>query len=115
MEGCSIKELSRQRSITQDLVFRYANEVASALKHLHGESIIWNGCCVDHVLVNARGQLRLMNFGLSQDESGDSAVDFRHVKLGRFRWMAPESFRDLQYSPKTDIWAFGCFVVEILT
>lgn len=41
MEGGSIKELSRQRSITQDLVVRYASEVASALKHPHGESIIW--------------------------------------------------------------------------
>lgn len=41
MEGGSIKELSRQRSITQDLVVRYASEVASALKHPHGGSIIW--------------------------------------------------------------------------
>lgn len=116
MSGGSIKELRRQDHIPQSLMIKYAREVASALKHLHGDRIIWNGCCADHVLLDSRGKLRLVSFGLSRKGSGDLVKELQHANLDhRLRWMAPEAIQNLQYSPQTDIWAFGCFVVEMLT
>lgn len=112
----SIKELTRQGSITQDLIVTYAGKVASALEYLHGNHIIWNGCCADHVLLDSRGRPRLISFGLSRKGSGELVKALRHADLEhRLRWLAPEAVQYLQYGQKTDIWAFGCFVVEMLT
>ena len=35
--------------------------------------------------------------------------------IGPVRWMAPESIKENKYSTKSDVWAFGVTIVEILT
>ena len=116
VSGGSIKEVRRQGHIPQSLMIRYAREVASALQHLHDDRIIWNGCCAEHVLLDSRGKLRLVSFGLSRKGNGDLVKELRNADLDhRLRWMAPEAIQNLQYSSKTDVWAFGCLMVEMLT
>ena len=35
--------------------------------------------------------------------------------IGPIRWLAPECINDQKYSLKSDVWAFGITIIEILT
>ena len=36
-------------------------------------------------------------------------------RVGPIRWMAPECIKESKYSTKSDVWAFGITIVEIVT
>lgn len=40
---------------------------------------------------------------------------YEQSEVGPLRWMAPESLSKAQYSQKSDVWAFGITVIEIVT
>jgi len=59
-------------------------------------------------------RIKIGDFGLSR-LSVQGADDSTASETGPLRWMAPECLTKRMYSRKSDIWAFGCVVIEILT
>lgn len=55
---------------------------------------------------------KISDFGFSRES--DSEQNITETVVGPLKWMAPECFQR-QYSQKSDVWAFGVTVVEILT
>ncbi|KZT36416.1 kinase-like protein [Sistotremastrum suecicum HHB10207 ss-3] len=100
--------------------------VAAGLHHLHKNQIIHGDIKSGNVLMTDNGVPVLADFGLATLAEDDSlGLTNEHVTTttgtshGTPRWMAPEFFQhdaDSQKSTKeTDVWAFGCFVLELFT
>jgi serine/threonine protein kinase len=118
MEQGSIKDMiGRVRGIGIEQIRRYTHSVASALAYLHDRQIIWNGCSADHVLLDLEDNPKISGFGSfrRKDKNGKTARLEPEEVHRRLRWLAPEAANGSICSRRTDVWALGCFVVEMIT
>lgn len=118
MEQGSIKDrIRRGRSIEIEQIRRYTGSVASALVYLHDRQMIWNGCSADHVLLDSEDNPKISGFGsFRQRDSHGKVARLEPEEVHRYlRWMAPEAAKESICSRRTDVWALGCFVVEMVT
>lgn len=118
MEQGSIKDkIGRVRGIDIEQIRRYTRGVASALAYLHDRQIIWNGCSASHVLLDLEDNPKISGFGSFRRKNRDgkfAQLEPEEVHH-RLRWLAPEAARRSICMRRTDVWALGCFVVEMIT
>ncbi|KAG8950605.1 hypothetical protein FRC03_012790 [Tulasnella sp. 419] len=95
-----------------------AIDVARGLKYLHSISVAHGDLKGENVLIDSNHRASLCDFGMSQflDEAcriSGFTTSTAGGTTGRFA--SPEILEDKPKSSATDIWAFGCLVVQILT
>lgn len=91
-------------------------DVAYAMSYLHEKNIVHSDLKSDNVLLRRNGKAVLSDFGLSSIiensdcETGDS-------NTGAIRWLSPELclVPPQRCSFASDVWAYGCVILEIAT
>ena len=110
-----------------DIALEYARQVAEALAAAHSKGIVHRDVKPSNVKVNAEGSVKVLDFGLARDGSfveahdgspaprgdglSDSAAD---GVAGSPAYMSPEQARGGHVDVRTDVWAFGCLLYELL-
>ncbi|KIK34492.1 hypothetical protein CY34DRAFT_639381 [Suillus luteus UH-Slu-Lm8-n1] len=103
---------------------RMLEDVSAGLRYLHSESVIHGDITGANILIDKGGHARLIDFGLStivQPLIDQSHVAISSVRHGAIRYAAPELVLadDTHESPvsleKTDIYSFGCVMLEVLS
>lgn len=89
----------------------YAGSLLLALEHLHDRSIIYRDLKPDNVMLDARGYIKLIDFGIAKrlDDSGRT-----FTCLGTPHYMAPEMLRRQCYGTEVDIWALGVLLYALV-
>jgi len=82
--------------------------------HLSSEGLVHRDLAARNVLLNASLTPAVSDFGMSRLAEENAAV-YSKADVGPLKWMAPESLQSKLYSQKTDVWAFGVTVIEVLT
>ena len=105
----------------------YACQVAEALQAAHEHGIVHRDLKPANVKVTPHGTVKVLDFGLAKAiwgtegkadlaqataVTGDGTVT-GHV-LGTPGYMSPEQARGAEVDQRTDIWAFGCLLYELL-
>jgi serine/threonine protein kinase len=93
-------------------------QVLSGLAHAHSHGITHRDIKPDNIMVDATGsfgdQVRILDFGLAKLREGTSALTTGFV-VGTPSYMAPEQTLALPVDERTDIYACGVVLFEMLT
>ena len=64
-----------------------------------------------NIFVAADGICKIADFGFAIKASSE----FLDISLGSPLYMAPEAIYQRKYGPKTDVWAFGVIIYELIS
>ena len=128
LEGESLADRLKRGPLPLDDVFEYGTQIADALDKAHRQGIVHRDLKPGNIMLT-RGGAKLLDFGLAklalkqeQPLSGLTTEATAHRNLtqegtivGTFQYMAPEQLEGLDADPRTDIFALGAVLYEMLT
>jgi serine/threonine-protein kinase len=104
-----------------------ARQIAQALEAAHERGIIHRDIKPSNISLTRDGVVKVLDFGLAKSVGGDAfsphathsptvmTMTREGSLIGTAAYMSPEQARGLAVDRRTDIWAFGCVLFEMLT
>jgi eukaryotic-like serine/threonine-protein kinase len=100
-----------------------ARQIAEALEAAHERGIVHRDLKPGNVMIRPDGTVKVLDFGLAKDLRAEAAAlaptvalqTEAGVMMGTPAYMSPEQVRGEVVDRRTDIWAFGCVLFEMLT
>jgi Tol biopolymer transport system component len=122
VEGETLADRIRRGPVPVTDALTIARQIADALDAAHEKGIIHRDLKPANIKVTPGGVVKVLDFGLAKAASGEvqsSTVTLGGTQegtiLGTAAYMSPEQARGQAVDKRTDIWAFGCVVYEMLT
>ena len=115
VEGGTLEDkLQEKKVLPWEQVIYFALQICDALACSHAQGVVHRDIKPANFLLNRSGQLKLSDFGLA------SVADSRRITAagktaGTFLYMAPEQIRGQEVTDKTDLYALGCVLYELIT
>src|SRR5580693_4115824 len=122
------QRVKREGAVPIEEALGIAKQIAEALEAAHEKGIIHRDLKPANVKLTPEGKVKVLDFGLAKASSygvtnediGNSptlsgAATMPGVILGTAAYMSPEQARGKAVDKRTDIWAFGCVLYELLT
>jgi len=105
-----------------------ARQIAAALDVAHERGIVHRDLKPANIMLASDGSVKVLDFGLATEHAGGAGLaegSLTHsptimmptvdgVLLGTVPYMSPEQARGKAVDKRTDIWAFGCVLYEML-
>src|SRR5579859_4886937 len=112
--GGTLKQRSA-RSMPLSEITRVIHEVAGALTYAASMGIIHRDVKPVNVLLDTSGRAVLSDFGIAKVLASSAAVSRSGAGVGTPEYMSPEQCRGGQVDARTDIYALGVMLYEMLT
>jgi len=131
VEGSTLADRIAEGAMPVDEVLPIAKQIADALEAAHEQGIIHRDLKPANIKLRTDGTVKVLDFGLAKAldtgiASGASAtlsptltspavMTGMGVMLGTAAYMSPEQAKGRAVDKRSDIWAFGCVLYEMLT
>jgi eukaryotic-like serine/threonine-protein kinase len=111
---------SAPRGVPPAAAVAIARQIAAGLDAAHERGIIHRDLKPANIKITPDGTVKILDFGLAVAGGADSGFDPATVTLpggilGTPAYMSPEQARGQLVDRRTDIWAFGCVLYEMLS
>ncbi len=128
VEGPTLAERLSTGPIPVNEALAIGRQITEALEAAHGKGIVHRDLKPANVKLAQDGRVKVLDFGLAKACDEQSATEYLSqaptmpagptqagVVLGTMAYMSPEQARGRPVDKRTDIWAFGCVLYEMLT
>jgi Tol biopolymer transport system component len=120
--------IRRDGAVPIEEALAIAKQIAEALEAAHEKGIIHRDLKPANVKLTPEGKVKVLDFGLAKAFAGDTSTEdvsnsptlsmaatMQGVILGTAAYMSPEQAKAKAVDKRTDIWAFGAVLYELLT
>jgi hypothetical protein len=120
VEGETLADRIRRGPLPTSEAVAIARQIASGLQAAHAKGIIHRDLKPANVKITPDGIVKLVDFGLAkllQSLNIDETmldISRQGLVVGTVAYMSPEQARGKHIDERTDIWAFGCVLYEML-
>jgi len=126
LEGETLSERLARGPLPSEQTLRYGVEIADALDKAHRQGIVHRDLKPANVMITKSG-VKLLDFGLAKvmapaaEKSSLTSLPTQQnltqegTILGTFQYMAPEQLEGKEADARTDIFAFGAVLYEMVT
>ncbi|HEV2422489.1 MAG TPA: LpqB family beta-propeller domain-containing protein [Candidatus Acidoferrales bacterium] len=128
VEGPTLAERIKQGAIPLDEALQIAKQIAEGVEYAHERGIVHRDLKPGNIKITNSDAVKILDFGLAKAVEGEpGSVDISSsptisrmatqagVILGTAAYMSPEQAKGKAVDRRTDIWAFGCVLYEMLT
>ena len=129
VEGAELTRRMAEGPISVDETRAIARQIAAGLEAAHESGIVHRDLKPANIMQTPEGEIKILDFGLAQAWLGDAANQQESATsptmtaamtqvgavLGTAAYMSPEQARGSAVDRRTDIWAFGVILFEMLT
>jgi Tol biopolymer transport system component/predicted Ser/Thr protein kinase len=124
VEGPTLSEVIAAGPMPLTEVISTAGRLVDAISAAHARGILHRDLKPANIKVSDSGGVKILDFGLARvlehdstarRESAELTRQSAQVLIGTASYMSPEQARGQQLDERTDIWAFGCVLFEMLT
>ena len=130
VEGQTLAERlqgQRAKGVGLNEALAIARQIADALDAAHDRGIVHRDLKPANIALSTGGVVKVIDFGLAKPGTGAAGRDeitnsptmmaptVEGMVLGTAPYMSPEQARGKAVDKRTDIWAFGCVLYEMLT
>lgn len=114
VDGMTVREKIAAGSLQVADCIRYAIQIGEALQEAHSKGIVHRDIKADNIMVSSKNQVKVMDFGLAKIK-GSLKLTRSSSTLGTLGYMAPEHIQGGEVDARSDIFAFGVVLFEMLT
>ncbi|MGA8621153.1 MAG: protein kinase [Candidatus Sulfotelmatobacter sp.] len=122
LEGKTLTEAVRRGPLPLSKAIDYGVQIAHGLAAAHEKGIIHRDLKPDNVFITKEGRVKILDFGLAKLIQPNElltavapTVTVPGVAMGTVGYMSPEQVRGLTIDQRSDIFAFGAILCEMVT
>lgn len=121
VEGKTLADILAKERLSVETSLDLAIQISDALAEAHSRGIIHRDIKPANIIVNEKGQAKVLDFGLAKFIEAESREDTvkrlnsSGAVMGTVPFMSPEQLRGKRLDARTDIFSFGGLIYEMLT
>jgi serine/threonine protein kinase/Tfp pilus assembly protein PilF len=114
IEGQSLKDKIASGSLTLKEAIDISIQIARGLEEAHEKEVIHQDIKTSNIMVNSKGQVKIMDFGLAKMVKGSRFTE-EGKTMGTVAYMSPEQASGGNTDTRTDVWSLGVVLYEMIT
>jgi len=125
LEGQTLREKLDAGAVSQRQAVDWSLQVAKGLSAAHGRGVVHRDLKPENVFVTTDGHVKILDFGLAKKMEAEASPETNaptgtgHTEpgtvMGTMGYMSPEQVRGLPVDHRSDIFAFGAILYELLS
>lgn len=118
VHGVSLDTILRGHLLKVEFALEVAYQICGALTEPHARGIIHRDIKPENILIVGMAdetvQVKVLDFGIARSQRGDGKVTTTGVVIGTPKYMAPESVQGAEIDARTDLYAVGVILYQML-